>query len=154
MPDEKKPSQDRTVIRARAFLKAYRVTCSVTKSAQIAGINSRRHYTWLEKYPAYRRAFERAKIQAAEALEDKVKEGAFDGWLEPIFYQGVACGAVRRFDLGGRQMLLRGAMPEKYRERIDTRIEGNLEIIERLAAGRKRVAEARAKTSAAPAVRE
>jgi hypothetical protein len=148
MPDEKKPSQDRTVIRAKAFLKAYRATCSVTKSAQIAGINPRRHYTWLEKYPAYRRAFERAKEQAAEALEDRVKEGAFDGWLEPVFYQGVPCGAVRRFDLGGRQMLLRGAMPDKYRERLDHHIEGNLEIVERLAAGRKRVAAERAKAQA------
>ena len=103
-----------TEARARAFLAAYRRTCNITKSAKLAGVKPRRHYVWLEKSPEYKAAFERAKPIAAQYLEDKAIEGATDGWLEPIFYQGKKVGSVRRFDLGGRQFLLRGAMPEKY----------------------------------------
>jgi hypothetical protein len=115
---EKKP-RTATVIKARAFLAAYRATCNITRSAKLAGISARRHYAWLERYPKYRAAFERAGPMAAEALEDRVKAGAFDGWKEPVFYQGVKCGQVTRFDLGGRQMLLRGAMREKYGPRVE-----------------------------------
>ncbi len=108
-----------TQARARAFLAAYRRTCNITKSAKLAGIKPRRHYVWLEKSPEYKAAFERAKPIAAQYLEDKAIEGATDGWLEPIFYQGKKVGSVRRFDLGGRQFLLRGAMPEKYGSKVE-----------------------------------
>jgi hypothetical protein len=103
-----------TVAKARAFLAAYRRTCNLTRSAKLAGISPRRHYVWLAKYPKYAAAFDRAKPIAAQYLEDKAIQGATEGWLEPIFYQGEKCGSVRRFDLGGRQFLLRGAKPEKY----------------------------------------
>jgi hypothetical protein len=124
-----------TVIKARAFLAAYRTNCNITKAAAAAGCSPRRHYVWLEKYPKYAAAFERAQVVAAGFLEAKAVEGAVEGWLEPVFYQGLACGAVRRFDLGARQFLLRGAMPEKYGRKVELTgkdgapIESRLELV-------------------------
>ena len=114
----KKPL-DSTVAKARAFLAAYRRTCNITKSAKLAGIEPRQHYRWLEMYPKYGPAFERAKRIAAQYLEDVAIAGATEGWLEPVFFQGQPCGAIRKYDLGGRQFLLRGAMPEKYGAKVE-----------------------------------
>jgi hypothetical protein len=139
LEQEKKP-RTATVIKARAFLAAYRATCNITKSAQLAGISPRRHYVWLEKYPKYAAAFKRAQVVAAGLLESKVIEGAFDGWTEAVYYQGQPCGEVQRFDLGGRQMLLRGAMREKYGAHVEHDVHGSIEIVERLTAARDRLA--------------
>lgn len=123
-----------TAAKARAFLAAYRRTCNITRSAELAGIKPRQHYRWLEN-PKYAEAFKRASVVAAQWLEDKAVEGAHDGWEEPVFYQGQPCGTVRRFDLGMRQMLLRGAKPEKYRQSTELTgkdggpIQAKLEIV-------------------------
>jgi hypothetical protein len=108
-------AQDSHMARARAFLAAYRGTCNITESAVAAGINPRQHYRWLAKYPKYAEAFRRAQVVAADHLESIAVERAANGWEEPVFYQGAECGAVRRFDSGLLQFLLRGARPEKYK---------------------------------------
>ena len=138
------PSEPRTptVIKARAFLAAYRATCNVTRSAKAAGIGPRRHYVWLEKYPKYKAAFARAQRVAAGMLKDKAVEGATEGWLEPVFFQGAPCGAVRRFDMGMRQVLLRGLLSEEFGAKVDHNVYGSVEIVERLQAARNRLAKA------------
>jgi hypothetical protein len=113
-PSPSEPPRVSTVARAKAFLAAYRRTCNITASANAAGIQPRQHYRWLEKYPKYKAAFERAQIVAAGFLESGAVKRATEGWEEPIFYQGAECGRVRRFDGGLMQFLLRGALPEKY----------------------------------------
>jgi hypothetical protein len=125
-----------TVARARAFLASYRRTCNVTKSAKAAGVQPRQHYRWLLAYPGYAAAFGRAQPVAAQFLEDKAVEFSTDGWLEPVFYQGQACGAVRRHDVGLLQFLLRGANPEKYnRDKVEVTgkdggpIDNRLEVV-------------------------
>ena len=139
-PEE--PRQNRTVVKAAAFLAAYQTCCSVTKAARAAGIDPRRHYAWLEKYPKYKAEFEKAKPIAAQWLKDKAIEGATDGWEEPIFYQGVQCGTVTRFDLGMRQFLLRGILAEEFGAKVDHNMHGSVEVIERLVAARNRFAKA------------
>jgi hypothetical protein len=108
-----------TVAKARAFLAAFRATANVTKSAKAAGVDPRSHYRWLVEYPKYQEAFARAERVAAQFLLDRTIEGCTDGWLEVVYYQGVAVGAVRRFDLGGRQFLLRGLMPERFGAKVE-----------------------------------
>lgn len=132
--------------KARAFLAAYRRTCNLTASAAAAGIGVRQHYRWLERYPKYAAAFERAQLVAADYLESCAIERATIGWEEPVFYQGDECGRVRRFDGGLMQFLLRGAKPEKYRERLDHEIHGSVDLVERLEAGRQRLAKVEAIT--------
>jgi hypothetical protein len=124
-----------TVAKARAFLAAYRKTCNITESARAAGVGSRQHYRWLEKYPKYKAAFECAQVIAADYLESVAIERASIGWEEPVFYQGAECGRVRRFDGGLMQFLLRGAKPEKYKQSTELTgagggpIQAKLEVV-------------------------
>lgn len=46
---------------------------------------------------------------------------AREGVDEPVFYQGDECGSVRKYSDTLAIFLLKGAMPEKYRE--NTRME-------------------------------
>jgi len=122
-----------TVAKARAFLAAYRKSANLTASARAAQIGVRNHYRWIEEYPAYAEAFTRAHLVARQFLKDKAIEFSTVGWTEPVFYQGVLCGHVKRRDSGLHQMLLRGAFPEEFGKKlevtgkdgaaIDTRLE-------------------------------
>lgn len=77
------------------------------------------HYRWLKSSDAYRKAFALASEEAAQVLEDEAVRRATEGTLEPVFYQGVKCGAVRRYSDGLTQFLLRGFRPQKYSSRAE-----------------------------------
>jgi hypothetical protein len=108
-----------TAAKARAFLAAYRKSCNLSDAARAAKIDPRSHYRWLKKYPKYAESFERAKVIASDYLESVAVKRATVGWNEPIFYKGMRCGTVRRFDGGLAQFLLRGAKPEKYKQHTE-----------------------------------
>ncbi len=100
--------------RQKDFLKAYANTFSVAAAAEATGITRTCHYNWFRTNPKYRQAFEKRKEEAGSYLEAEAIERAGEGWDEPVYYQGVPCGTVRRFDSGLMQFLLRGMMPAKY----------------------------------------
>jgi hypothetical protein len=104
---------------ARAFLAAYRQTASITKAAAAAKIERTMHYRWLKSSESYKLAFENAQAEAAELLEDEAVRRATEGTLEPVFYQGLKVGAVRRYSDGLMQFLLRGFKPAKYASRTE-----------------------------------
>lgn len=105
--------------KARAFLAAYRMTASITRAAAAAKIDRTIHYRWLEKSESYRKDFEAAAEEAAQVLEDEAVRRATEGTLEPVFYQGIKCGAVRRYSDGLMQFLLRGFRPQKYSSKAE-----------------------------------
>ncbi len=107
-----------------AFLEAFRLTASLTEAAKAVGLNRSAHYSWLAKDAKYPARFEAAKIDAAQGLEDEAIRRAREGVLEPIFYQGVACGVKRIYSDGLMQFLLRGFIPEKYRQTGSVEITG------------------------------
>ena len=55
----------------------------------------------------------------ADVLEDEVRRRAFDGIEEPVFYQGVATDVVRKYSNTLAVFLLKGAKPEKYKDRVE-----------------------------------
>lgn len=122
-----------------AFLAAFKVTANLSKSAEIVGIERQLHYRWLETDEAYAVAFEQAKHEAAQSLEDEAVRRAHEGILEPVIYQGALCTEVIRdkdgkiqYDRKGNAKerplvvrkqsdtlllaLLKAWKPEKYRE--------------------------------------
>lgn len=105
-------------IKATAFLAAYRQTASITKAAAAAKIDRTMHYRWLRN-PGYKKAFDAATEEAAQVLEDEAVRRATEGTLEPVFYQGIKCGAVRRYSDGLIQFLLRGFRPQKYSSKAE-----------------------------------
>jgi hypothetical protein len=157
-----------TPARQNAVLAAFRTTASVSRACKAAEVSRRQHYTWLEEDPHYAAQFETAKEEAAQQLEDEAVRRAYQGFLEPLVFQGNLtypalrdeAGAIRR-DKEGIPLLsdkpvcirrhsdsllmflLKGWRPKKYRDRIEHEVTGTLDIVGRLREGRKRVAKVR-----------
>ncbi|MFN3543736.1 MAG: hypothetical protein ACK4UX_02680 [Thiobacillus sp.] len=111
----------RTPEKERAFLAALAETCSVSRACESAGIGRATVYEWRAADPDFAASWEKAKRIGAEALEDECVRRAREGVDEPVFYQGDECGSVRKYSDTLAIFLLKGAMPEKYRE--NTRME-------------------------------
>lgn len=116
----------------RAFLLAYVECGQLFKAALCAKINRQTHYHWLRDDPEYVNLFEQAKREMGEMLESEAIRRANEGVVEPIVYQG---NFTYPLDENGKQdrtkeplgirkysdtlliFLLKGAIPEKYKER-------------------------------------
>jgi hypothetical protein len=111
------------IAKARAFLAAYRVLGCVTLAAAAVPIDKSIHYRWL-KNPRYARDFAEAQREFADVLEACAIGRAKDGVLEPIFYQGEPCGAIRKFSDGLMVHLLKRFNPESYGQKITAELSG------------------------------
>jgi hypothetical protein len=142
---------------ADAFLVAYRQTGSVTRAAELVDVSRSLHYEWL-KNESYAQQFSEAQREVAQMLEDEVMRRAVDGIQEPVIYQGELCYqttynprtketkrstkplTVTKYSNSLLTFLTKAFNPAKYRERQQVEVTGSLELIERLAAGRARIA--------------
>jgi hypothetical protein len=96
-----------------------------TLAAQAARISRATHFYWLsgaDNKEDYRRAYERTLPMVAVALEDAALERAAHGVEEPVFYKGEICGTVLKFSDSLMSQLLKGVLPEKYRERTESQV--------------------------------
>lgn len=100
--------------KAKAFLAAYRLTASITHAAAAAKIDRALHYRWLKQSESYAADFKAAYAEATDVLVDEATRRANEGVLEPVFFQGAPCGAVRRYDSHLMHVLLRARNPERF----------------------------------------
>ena len=92
-----------------AFLAAFCECGNVSKSTKAAKINRTTHYQWLKDDPEYAAAFSEAEQIAVAELEDEARKRAMKGSdLLMIF-------------------LLKHLKPERYRERLETKVSGTVE---------------------------
>jgi hypothetical protein len=142
-----------------AFLIAYRQLGSVTAAAERLGVSRSQHYEWL-KHEGYAQEFADAQREVAQMLEDEVMRRAVQGIEEPVIYQGELCYqqtwnpktrelkrsnkplTVTKYSNSLITFLLKAFNPAKYRDKQQIEVTGSLELIERLNAGRARVAAA------------
>lgn len=102
----KKVAQKRTpkkkgVVKKKAFLAAFAFCGNVTHACLNSKVGRRTHYEWLEKDAKYAAAFESAQDEAADNLEEEARKRAMGGSDTLLIF------------------LLKGALPEKYRERYE-----------------------------------
>lgn len=109
-----------------AFLAAYSGCGRISRAAKVAKVCRDDHYRWMKGDPTYPKRFEAARQKAIGFLEDVAIQRATEGWLEPVFYKGEETGAVRKFSDLLLIFTLKGNHPEKYRERIDNRLSGEV----------------------------
>lgn len=102
-----------------AFLVAYANCGVVTMACQAAEVGRRTHYHWLKNDADYRIAFDEANEMAIELMESEARKRATIGWNEPVFHMGAVCGHKRKFSDNLLMFMLKGAKPEKYRDRIE-----------------------------------
>lgn len=116
-----------------AFLRELAATCNVTKAVAKAGIERSTAYEARADDEAFAAMWEKAKAIGAEVLEDEAVRRAHEGWDEPSIYQGKVGDTIRKFSDTLLIFLLKGAMPDKYRERQESKVEqtGTMTVIVR-----------------------
>lgn len=114
-----------TAKKAKAFLDALADTCNVTKSCEIANIPRISAYNWRNHIPEFAAAWEEAKKVGVERLEDEATRRATEG-DEDVRYDkdGNIIGVTRKYSDTLLIFLLKGAKPDKYRERVSSEISG------------------------------
>ncbi|HZD59101.1 MAG TPA: hypothetical protein VE439_01445 [Anaerolineae bacterium] len=110
----------------RQFLTAFILSNgNRSKASEASGISRQCHYKWQKIDPIYAAAFEEAEDIVADALEAEAWRRAVDGVEEPIFYQGEYVDSVRKYSDTLLIFLLKGAKPEKYKDRAHQTIAGD-----------------------------
>ncbi|WP_207706576.1 hypothetical protein [Desulfallas thermosapovorans] len=102
----------------RAFLAAFAEVGNITRAAEIAGIDRKNHYDWMKNDPDYPELFYEADQQACDRLEQEARRRAVEGVQKPVFQGGKQVGVVQEYSDTLLIFLLKGAMPEKYKERV------------------------------------
>lgn len=100
------------------FLAVLRDTGNVRAAAQAAQVDRSTPYKLRGADPAFAASWEEAMDDAADVLEAEARRRATIGVDEPVFYQGVPVGSVRRYSDTLLIFLLKGARPQTYRERV------------------------------------
>lgn len=106
------------------FLDALAETGNVLASAELTNLNRRELYRLRANDPAFAGSWDEALSQAADALEAEARRRALDGWEEPVFYQGVESGYVRKYSDTLLIFLLKGLRPDRFRDRSTTELVG------------------------------
>ncbi len=99
------------------FLAGFGQIATVTGAAEHAKVSRRVHYLWLEDDADYAAAFTQAQLEANDRLESEARRRAVAGVNEPVYYQGEVVGTVKKHSDTLLIFLLKGAMPDKYRDR-------------------------------------
>lgn len=101
------------------FLKALSINGIITEAAKAAKIPRQSHYDWMKNDPEYPARYEAAYNEAVDSLEQEAISRARDGWEEPVYQGGKYVGSIRKKSDTLLIFLLKGAKPEKYRERYE-----------------------------------
>lgn len=107
-----------THVDKRRFLVSLSETGSVFRAAELTGVSRYNHPHWKKTDEEYAEAAELAMFIACDKLEVEARRRAVDGIEDPVFYQGEKVGVVKRYSDNLLQFLMKGAMPEKYKDRI------------------------------------
>jgi hypothetical protein len=119
--------QARTALK-KNFIEALMQTGNVSESVKQAGTYRRTVYDWKKTDEAFAAAWEDALEHYADSLEFHADDRA-KGWLEPIFdKEGNVVGHKRKYSDLLLMFRLKAIRPEKYRERIDQNVTGNVTV--------------------------
>lgn len=106
---------------------------NVSRACQAVDIDRTTPYTWRDEDEEFASAWEKAKQWGAEALEDEARRRAYEGTDKPVFYLGGQVGTIREYSDTLAIFLLKGAMPEKYRDNTKIEHSGSLTLEKALA---------------------
>ena len=70
---------------------------SVTKACEIADICRDTFYRWLREDADFKKAYQAAREQAIEALEDEATRRAYEGVERPVYQDGKQVGMIREY---------------------------------------------------------
>lgn len=125
---------------ARGFLAVLRESANVRLACLAVEIERSTAYRLRDRDESFAAEWDEAVDEAADLLEEEARRRAHEGWEEPVFGRLSGkdagegeIGAVRKYSDTLLIFLLKGARPEKYRERAEVKHTG--EITQKVYAG-------------------
>lgn len=100
---------------------------NITAACEEAQIHRQYIYLLEGENEDFARDFRTAQRQGLAVLEDEARRRAYVGCVKPVFYQGQVCGTVQEYSDTLMIFLLKGGMPEKYRENTNVKVSGDPE---------------------------
>lgn len=91
---------------------------AVRASCLMAGYARRCVYRWRKHDPDFAARWAKALTMAGDLLEEEADRRGRDGTDVPVFHQGAACGAKRKYSDRLLLARLKAIRPEQYREKI------------------------------------
>jgi hypothetical protein len=104
--------------RRATFLNKLSELGNVTAAADAAGVRTQLLYDVRSRDETFAREWAEALDHAGDALETEAHRRAVLGVDEPFFQGGKQVGCIRRFSDTLLILLLKGARPDKFRERV------------------------------------
>lgn len=108
------------------FITRLAETANVSAACKRAKCSRTEAYRTRDEDELFKAAWEEALEIATEALELEARRRAEKGVLEPIFYQGVKAGTIRRYSDTLMIFLLKAHKPEKYRDNVKNDHSGEI----------------------------
>ena len=136
----------------KAFIAALAKTGNVTEACRLVDRLDRRMPYDLRKQDAvFAAEWDSALEEASDRMETEARRRAEQGVLEPVYQGGKKVGSIRRYSDTLLIFLLKGARPDKYRDRFDVNHSGGIELtpVHILQAGRDLDARANGRIKAA-----
>jgi hypothetical protein len=119
----------------KAFLDAYRDTGNIRLACAASGVARSTVYKWQEHDAEFSAAFGVAQVEAVEALEAAAYHRAVEGVETAVTAPGRGIvGYEQKFSDTLLIFLLKGAAPEKYRDRMEMRHSGHVQTLAELVA--------------------
>lgn len=118
--------------RLEAFLDHLQRTGLVRRSLLAAGLDPRQYEATRRRDPAFAAEVDLALDLYAESVQATVAERGKDGWMEPVFYQGVEVAQVRKYSDKLLEMEAKRVCPG-YRDRVqvDANVRGGVLVVGR-----------------------
>jgi hypothetical protein len=90
---------------------------NVTAAASVIGMSTVQLYHLKKRIKKFGTEWDTALNIGVKACEDEAHRRAFNGVDEPVFYQGVPCGSIRKYSDTLAMFLLKAHEPERFRDR-------------------------------------
>lgn len=101
--------------------------CGTKRGAhRAAGVSRQAVDYWLRNDPTFAKYWDLARQESAELMVEEARRRAIDGVAEPVYHEGQVVGTKQKYSDTLLIFLLKGAMPETYRERVDHRHSGEV----------------------------
>lgn len=123
-----------------AFIAHLREMPNVTRAARLVGRTRNGFHNYRKIDPEFDKAWVDAIDEGIESLEAEVHRRAFEGVDKPVTFQGVITDSYKEYSDTLAMFLLKAHRPDKYRERSDVTVTGDINIADRLARARNRTA--------------
>lgn len=91
---------------------------TVSAAARKMGLSRQAHYFWMHEDDAYRMAYQRAREMANDLIEEEAYRRGVEGEEVEIYYKGAKVGTKRVYSDALLAILLKGAFPDKYKDRV------------------------------------